>query len=69
MSAPFPFSCPFLDTPSVEAMAQLANPVSWGRSTADAAFLETLVTDGVLPPNSDASRPVWITPTSVEREP
>jgi len=50
-------------------MAQLADPAPWGRSTADAAFLETLVADGFLPPNTDASRPVWIDPTPAEREP
>ena len=50
-------------------MVQLADPAPWGRSTADTAFLESLVADGVLPPNSDTSRPVWITLTSAEREP
>ena len=28
-----------------------------------------LVADGVLPPNTYPSRPVWIAPTSAEREP
>ena len=32
-------------------------------------LLESLVADGVLPPNTDPSRPVWIAPTSAEREP
>jgi hypothetical protein len=50
-------------------MAQLADPAPWGRSTADTVFLEIVVADGVLPPNSDASHPVWIAPTSVKREP
>ena len=50
-------------------MAQLADPAPWGRSTTDVVFLETVVADGVLPPNSDASRPVWIAPTSAKREP
>ena len=50
-------------------MAQLADPVPWGKSTATVAFLETLVADGVLPPNTDSSLPVWIVPTSAEREP
>jgi len=50
-------------------MAQLADPAPWGRSTTDSAFLETLVTDGFLPQNTDASRPVWIAPTPAEREP
>jgi hypothetical protein len=50
-------------------MAQLAEPTPWGRSTADAAVLEMLVTDGLLPPNTDPSRPVWIVSTPEEREP
>ena len=50
-------------------MVQLADPVPWGRSTADTALQESLVADGVLPPNTDPSRPVWIAPTSAEREP
>jgi len=50
-------------------MAQLADPVPWGKSTSTVAFLETLFADGVLPPNTDPSRPVWIAPTSAEREP
>ena len=50
-------------------MAQLADPAPWGKSTADTAFLETLVADGFLQPNTDASHPVWITPTPAEREP
>ena len=50
-------------------MAQLADPAPWGRSTAGATFLETLVADGLLAPNTDALRPVWIAPTPEEREP
>ena len=50
-------------------MAPLADPAPWGWSTADEAFLKTLVADGVLPPNTDPSRPVWIAPTPAEREP
>ena len=56
-------------SPAIEVMAQLADPAPWGRSTADAAVLETLVADGLLPPNTDESRPVWIAPTPEERDP
>ena len=50
-------------------MAQLGDLVPWGRSTTDEVFLESLVTDRVLPPNTDPSRPVWIAPTPAEKEP
>jgi len=50
-------------------MAQLADPAPWGRSTVDAAVLESLVAEGLLLPNIDLSRPVWIAPMSEEREP
>jgi len=50
-------------------MAQYADPVSWGKSTADEAFLESLVAAGLLAPNTDSTRPVWIAPTSTELEP
>ena len=50
-------------------MAQLADPAPWGRSTVDAVVLESLVAKGLLLPNIDLSRPVWIAPTSEEREP
>ena len=50
-------------------MAQLADLAPWGRSTTDTAFLESLLADGFLPPNTDVSRPVWIAPTPAEREP
>ena len=68
-SAPFHLFESFLHPPLVEAMVQLADPVPWGRSTADTALQESLVADGILPPNTDPSRPVWIAPTSAEREP
>ena len=69
MSSPFHSFESFLHPPLIEAMAQLADPVPWGKSTATMAFLETLVADGVLPPNTDLSRPVWIVPTSAKKEP
>jgi hypothetical protein len=51
---------------SIVAMAkvQLVDPVPWGRSTADQQYLESLVTTGLLPPNTDPARPVWIAPKS-----
>ena len=47
---------------------RMVDHVHWGRSTADKAFLETLVAAGLLPPNTDPARPVWIAPGS-ETEP
>ena len=43
---------------------QMVAPVPWGKSIADRAFLETLVAAGLLPPNTDPARPVWIAPGS-----
>jgi hypothetical protein len=45
-------------------MVQMVAPVPWGKSIADRAFLETLVAAGLLPPNTDPARPVWIAPGS-----
>jgi hypothetical protein len=50
-------------------MAQMVGLVPWGRSTADQAFLDSLVATGLLPPNSDPARPVWIAPASTEMDP
>ena len=50
-------------------MVQLADPAPWGRSTVRAAEMVALVADGLLPPNTDASRPAWIAPTPEERDP
>ena len=50
-------------------MAHLTDPASWGRSNADAAVLESLVAEGLLPPNTDPSQPVWIALTAEERGP
>jgi hypothetical protein len=43
--------------------------VPWGKSIADPAFLESLVATGVLPPNTNPARPVWITPASTKTDP
>ena len=43
---------------------QMVAPVPWGKSIAYRAFLETLVAAGLLPPNTDPARPVWIAPRS-----
>ena len=51
------------------AMVQLVDPVPWGNSIADKVFLESLVATGVLPPNTDSARPVWIAPGSTKMEP
>ena len=70
MSAPLPLSEPAPRVPRrSSAMAQYEEPLPWGKSSATEAVLKGLVNDGLLPPNSDPSRPVWIVPTPVEREP
>jgi len=43
---------------------QLIDPVPWGRSTADQQYLDWLVATGLLPPNTDPARPMWIAPRS-----
>ena len=50
-------------------MVQYEEPLPWGRSSATEAVLKGLVSDGLLPPNSDPSRPVWIAPRAEESEP
>ena len=50
-------------------MAQFAEPAPWGKSTATEPVLEALVDEGLLPPNTELSRPVWIAPRPEEREP
>ena len=47
---------------------KMVAPVPWGKSIADKAFLDAMVTAGILPPNTDPARPVWIAPGS-ETEP
>jgi hypothetical protein len=49
-------------------MFQLADPVPWGKSIADQAYLESLVAAGLLPPITDPVRPEWIAPGSTETE-
>ena len=49
-------------------MVKMVAPVPWGKSIADKAFLDAMVTAGILPPNTDPARPVWIAPGS-ETEP
>ena len=58
-----------MSAPLTEVMAQLMHPAPWGRSTVRAADLEALVDEVLLPPNTDQVPPVWIVPTSEEREP
>ena len=36
----------------------------WGRSTADQQYLESLVATGLLAPNTDLGRSMWIAPKS-----
>ena len=36
----------------------------WGKSIIDPALLTSLVATGILPPNTDPARPVWIAPRS-----
>ena len=63
----FPFFEPFfLPLSSIVAMVrvQLVDPVPWGRSTADRQHLELLVASGLLAPNTDPARPMWIAPRS-----
>ena len=69
MSSPFHLFESFLHPPLIEAMAQLADPVPWGKSTATVAFLETLVAVGVLPSNTDSACPEWIALGSTKTEP
>ena len=59
----------FPPSPFIDAMAQLVDPMPWGRSIADRAFLESLVATGVLLPNTDPVRPVWIALASTEMDP
>ena len=41
-------------------MVQYEEPLPRGKSSATKAVLKELVGDGLLPPNTDPSRPVWI---------
>ena len=50
-------------------MAWIEEPLVWGKSIATAAVLEQLVSERLLPMNSNPSRMVWIPPRSEETEP
>ena len=50
--------------PFTIAMVRLVDAVPWGRSSADKPFLEAMVAAGILPPNTNPVRPVWIAPGS-----
>ena len=39
------------------AMVKLVDPVPWGKSVADKAFLESMVAARILPPNTDPAPP------------
>jgi len=50
-------------------MVRYEEPAPWVKSTATTAALEALIAEGLLPPNTEPSRPVWIAPRPEEREP
>jgi hypothetical protein len=50
-------------------MAQYEEPLPWGKSSATEVVLQGLVNDGLLPPNTDLSRPVWIASRAEESDP
>ena len=50
-------------------MAWYEEPAPWVKSIATTVALEALVDEGLLPPNTEPSRPVWIAPRPEEREP
>ena len=43
-------------------MAQIEEPLPWGRSSATEVVLEGLVAERLLPLNTNPSWPVWIPP-------
>ena len=43
-----------------EAMSDVQEPLSWGKSTATEVVLEQLVDDRLLPVNINSERPAWI---------
>ena len=49
-------------------MAQIEEPLPWGRSSATEAVLEGLVAERLMPLNTNPSRPVWIPPRPEEIE-
>jgi len=50
-------------------MADIQEPLPWGRSTATEAVLERLVEDRLLPLNPNSGAPEWISPRPEETEP
>jgi len=52
-----------------EAMADVQEPLPWGRSTATEAVLGRLVEDRLLPLNPNSGAPAWISPRPEETEP
>ena len=50
-------------------MADVHEPLPWGRSTATEAVLEWLVEDRLLPLNPNSGAPAWISPWLKETEP
>ena len=50
-------------------MSDIQEPLPWGKSSATVAVLEQLVADRLLPRNSDAGAPAWISPHPDESEP
>ena len=50
-------------------MAQIEEPLPWGRSSAIETVLEGLVAERLLPLNTNPARPVWIAPRPEEIEP
>ena len=50
-------------------MSDIQEPLPWGKSSATVAVLEQLVADRLLPRNSDAGAPAWISPHPDETEP
>ena len=52
-----------------EAMSDVQEPLSWGKSTTTEAVLEQLVDDRLLPVNVNSERPAWTPPRPEETEP
>ena len=52
-----------------EAMSDVQEPLSWGKSIATEAVLEQLVDDRLLPVNINSERPAWIPLRPEETEP
>ena len=50
-------------------MVLYEEPLPWGKFSPTEAVLQALVDEGLLPPNTDPSRPVWIAPRPEESDP